>query len=93
MTKKKSKWNSIADLIWEAPTTIEGIFVAIPYLILNSIGTFLKVSFLSLISILSLNKWIKLSEIWNKKNLKENIVNPWNCVLALVIIIFLIIIF
>lgn len=92
MTKKNSKWDSIADLIWEAPQTIEGIFIAIPYLILNSIGTFLKVSFLSLISILSLNKWKKLSEIWNKENLKENIANPWNCILSLIIIIILTII-
>jgi ABC-type microcin C transport system permease subunit YejE len=93
VTKKKSKWDSIADLIWETPTTIEGIFIAIPYLILNSIGTFFKVSFLSLVSILSLNKWKKLSELWNKEYLKQNLVEPWNCVLALVIIIIMAIIF
>ncbi len=92
MTKKNSKWKSIADLIWETPTTLEGIFVAIPYLILNSIGTIIKVIFLSLIAILTLNKWKKLNELWNKKYLKDNITNPWNCVLALGIIILLTII-
>ena len=93
MAKKNSKWESIADLIWEAPQTIEGFLIAIPYLILNSIGTIIKVLCLSFISLLTLNKWIKLGELWNKKHLKDNIANPWNCVLALAIIIFLTIIF
>ncbi|MDP5229709.1 MAG: hypothetical protein NWQ38_04895 [Cellulophaga sp.] len=87
MSKKKGKWESVADLIWKAPTTIEGVFVAIPYFILNSIGTFFKVILLSLISVLSLNKWIKLRELWSKKYFKENIVEPWNCVLAIFIIV------
>ncbi|MBR9847257.1 MAG: hypothetical protein GYB35_14670 [Algicola sp.] len=93
MAKKNSKWDSIADFIWEAPQTIEGIFIAIPYLILNSIGAIIKLLSLSFISLLSFNKWIKISELWNKKYFKDNIANPWNCVLALVIIIILTIIF
>ena len=93
MAKKNSKWESIADLIWEVPQTIEGFLIAIPYLILNSIGTIIKVLFFSFISLLSFNKWIKISELWNKKYLKDNIANPWNCVLALAIIIFFTIIF
>jgi len=93
LTKKKSKWVSIANLIWEAPTMLEVVFTAIPYFILNLIGTFFKVIFLSLVSILSLNKWIKLSELWNKEYFKKNTVEPWNCVLAIIIIIVMTIVF
>jgi hypothetical protein len=93
LAKNNSKRKSVADLIWKTPTTLEGIFVAIPYIILNSVGTFLKVLLLSLISILSLNKLIKLDGIWSKHYLKENIVNPWNCVISIVTIILLTIIF
>jgi len=93
VAKKNSKWESIADLIWETPQTIEGFLIAIPYLILNSIGTIIKVLFFSIISLLSFNKFLKISELWNKKYLKNNIANPWNCFLALTIIVILTIIF
>jgi hypothetical protein len=93
VTKKSNRWDFIADQIWEAPQTIEGFLIGIPYLILNIIGTFLKLILFSLIAILSLNKWMKLNELWSKKYFKSNISNPWNFVIGLVMIILISIIF
>ena len=93
LKKRNTKWDTIAGLIWETPQTIEGLIIAIPYFALNSIGTFIKLIFLSLISILSLNRWIKVDELWSKKFWKTNLGNPWNCVLAIFCIVILSIIF
>ena len=92
MKKKTTKWESIADWILEAPQTVEGLIIVIPYLLLNAIGTGLKLTFLSLIAVLSLNNWVKLGVLWSKKSWKTNLGNPWNCVLAITCFVFLYII-
>ena len=89
--KKSSNWENIADALWEGPLAIEALLIAIPYVILTTIGTALKVILTSIISVLTLNKTWKLSEIWNKKNLEKNIADPWNCLTSIVVIILLLV--
>jgi hypothetical protein len=91
--KKENKWDFIANQIWEAPQTIEGFLIGIPYLILNITGTLIKLILFSLISILTLNKWMKLNELWSKNYFKSNISNAWNFVIGLLMIIIVSIIF
>ena len=49
MDNDKNNWNLTADLILDTPQKIEGLIIGIPYLILNVIGTILKISLLSLL--------------------------------------------
>lgn len=87
MARKSNKWDFIADQIWEAPQTIDGFLIGIPYLIINLIGTIIKIILFSLISILTLNKLMKLNELWSNKYFKSNISNAWNFVIGLLLII------
>ncbi|WP_165750566.1 hypothetical protein [Cellulophaga sp. Z1A5H] len=86
MNKKETP---ILDFIDGLLTNSEGILFAIPYLILTSIGTVIKLIFLTLLCIFSFNQWIKLKDLWNKRYLKTNLVNPWNCLLSVTMLIIL----
>ena len=86
MNKKE---NPILDFIDEFITDSESILFAIPYLILTSIGTIIKLMFLTLTAILSFNQWIKLKDLWNREFVKKNIGNPWNFVLSIALFIIL----
>ncbi len=86
MNKKQTP---ILDFIDGLLTNHESILFSIPYLILTSIGTVIKLIFLTFISILSFNQWIKLKDLWNKEFLKTNFGNPWNCVLTVTLFIIL----
>ena len=86
------KGTSILDFIDGLYTNSEMIVFSIPYLILTSVGTIIKLIFFSLLSIISFNKWIELKGLWNKKYLETNLANPWNFVLSISILIILIII-
>ncbi|MCC1485628.1 hypothetical protein [Winogradskyella immobilis] len=86
------KGTPILDFIDGLFTNSEMIIFSIPYLILTSVGTIIKLLVLSLLSIISFNKWIKLKDLWNKKYLKANLGNPWNFVLTVTLLIILIII-
>ena len=79
----------ILDFIDGLFTNSENFLFAIPYLILTTIGTAIKLIFLSLLSILSLNLWVKLKNLWNRRYLKRNLENPWNCVLTITLFIIL----
>jgi ABC-type microcin C transport system permease subunit YejE len=84
MNKKETP---ILDFIDGFITNSESILFAIPYLFLTSIGTVVKLMFLTLTAVLSLNQWIKLKDLWSKEFLKKNLGNPWNCVLAAILLI------
>ncbi len=86
MNKKQTP---ILDLIDGLMTNSESLLFAIPYLILTSIGTAIKLTFLTLLSILSFNQWIKLKNLWNIGFLKSNLGNPWNFVLTVTLFIIL----
>ncbi|SDY15151.1 hypothetical protein SAMN05444411_1412 [Lutibacter oricola] len=86
------KGTPILDFIDGLFTNSEMIIFSIPYLILTSVGTVIKLLFLSLLSIISFNKWINLKDLWNKEYLKTNLGNPWNFVLTVTLIIILIVI-
>ena len=86
------KGTPILDFIDGLFTNSEMIIFSISYLILTSVGTIIKLLILSLLSIISFNKWIKLKDLWNKKHLKTNLGNPWNFVLTLSLLIILIMI-
>ena len=86
MNKKETP---ILDFIDGFITNSESILFAIPYLILTSAGTIIKLVFLTLTAILTFNQWIKLKDLWNKEFLKKNIGNPWNFVLSTVLFIIL----
>lgn len=86
------KGTPILDFIDGLLTNSEMIIFSIPYLILTSVGTIIKLLVLSLLSIISFNKWIKLKDLWNKKYLKTNLGNPWNFVLTVSLLFILIII-
>ena len=86
MNKKETP---ILDFIDGMITNSEGILFAIPYLILTSIGTLIKLFFLTLLSVLSFNQWIKLRNLWNKTFLSSNLGNPWNCILSVILFIIL----
>jgi len=81
--KSDSLFNSL-DIVFES---IEGLMFGIPYLIMTSIGTLVKVFFLSLISLVTFNQLIKLKKLWTKQYVRSNIVNPWNCVVTIVFLI------
>jgi hypothetical protein len=84
------KATPILDFIDGLFTNSESILSVIPYLILTSIGTIIKLIFLTVLSIFSFNQWIKLKDLWNKKYLKTNLGNPWNCVLSLTLFFILV---
>ena len=87
MNKKETP---ILDFIDGFITNSESILFSIPYLILTSVGTIIKLLFLTLTAVLSFNQWIKLIDLWNKEFLKKNIGNPWNCVLSLTLFFILV---
>ncbi|CAL2078664.1 hypothetical protein [Tenacibaculum sp. 190524A02b] len=89
MKKTKKKSDSIFDSLDILSESFEGLLFGIPYFITTSIGTLIKVLFLSLISLLTLNQLIKLKKLWSKKYLILNIANPWNCVLTIIVFVIL----
>ncbi|WP_027391956.1 hypothetical protein [Aquimarina latercula] len=84
-TEKKSDslFNNL-DVLFES---IEGLMFGTPYLIMTSMGTLIKVLFLSFISLVMFNQLIKLKKLWSKEYLMSNIVNPWNCVVTIIFFI------
>jgi hypothetical protein len=70
--------------------TIEGLLFGIPYIILTSVGTLLKLIVLTLISLLTFNKLIKIIDLWKKENLILNLINPWNCLITILFITILV---
>ncbi len=81
MNKKETP---ILDFIDGFITNSENILFAIPYLILTSVGTVIKLVFLIIVAILTFNQWIKLKDLWSKEFLKKNIGNPWNFVWSVI---------
>ncbi|SHJ28164.1 hypothetical protein [Aquimarina spongiae] len=84
MIKKEHKFlktpnknsNSIFDLLEMTGKVGEFLVYLVPYLILTSIGTLIKMTFLTLISLATFNQWIKLKNLWNRKYISSQIGNP-----------------
>ena len=66
---------------------LEMYLFSIPYLIVTSVGTIIKVLLFSLVSILSFNRLIKFQKIYSKRYMMSSISNPWSLVWAIVTII------
>lgn len=86
MNKKRTP---ILDFIDGIFSNIDGVLFAIPYFILTSIGTIVKLFFLTLLSIFSFCQWIHLKELWNKNYFKRNLGNPWNFLISVMFFIIL----
>lgn len=91
MKKVKKKSDSIFDSLSLLIDGIEGLLFVIPSMIITTIGTLIKLIFLSLISLLTFNKFIKLKDLWSKNYLTSNLKNPWNALITFLFFISLMI--
>ena len=84
MKKKTNKIFNIFDVFSEG---IDAFIFGVPYVFISSLGFVFKILFLTFLSILTLDKFIKLKVLWNKEYFLSNFVKPWNFVIGVVSIL------